>query len=215
MAGKHLECKKCFSLWFSETTFCKKNMADVGRSRGIHWLCKLLGNFHSSAVFLYLCVQEESHGRRMPHPPLAELAPPSPLPPAHQHQAGLLPGRAGDEPIRVGAREPESLSRAGLDRVLPRVPGSGWAQGGPQRLLLQRSPLSNAAWDKARADLLSVVLQVERDWGNWNSVGQTLNCSFLVLIWLGAMLYGCCMPACTAVSWIVCVCSLIPLHVFE
>lgn len=139
----------------------KRNMADVcettdwvnGKIQAIRRLCKLSGNFHSSAVLLCLCVQEESHGGRMPRPPLAELAPPPSPPLAAPHQ--LVFGRAGDEPVGVGAREPGALSRAGLDRVVPGVPGPGWLEDGPWRLLLRRAALSHEAWDKAGADLLS------------------------------------------------------------
>lgn len=176
---------------------CKRTDWWNRKIQAICRLCKLFGNFHSSIVLLCLCVQEESHCRRMPQPPLAELTPPSQLPPAPPHQVGLLPGRAGDEPIGVRAREPGYLPRAGLDRFIPHVPGPGWAEDRPWHLLLQRAPLSHAAWDKAGTDLLNDVspggerlskfklhrADTESQWA----------CSFLV--WLRAMLYGCCMPA--------------------
>lgn len=122
--------------------------------QAIHWLWKLFGNFHSSTVLLCLCVQEESHGRRRPQPPLADPAPPSPFPPAPPCKAGLLFGWARDEPVGVRAREPGSLPWAGLDRVIPHIPGPGWVKDRPQRLLLQWVPLFHAAWDTAGADLL-------------------------------------------------------------
>lgn len=125
----------------------------------MRWLCKLFGNFHSSTVLLCLYVQEKSHSRGMPQTPLAELAPTSPLPPAPPHHDSLLFGRAGDESVRVGAREPGSLPWAGFTRVIPHVPGPGRAQDGPGRLLLQRAPVSHAAWNTAGADVLSDVSQ--------------------------------------------------------
>lgn len=169
----------------------KSKMADIferidggnRKIRAMHWLCKLFRNFHSSTVLLCLCVQEESHSRRRPQPPLAELAPPSPLSPAPPLQVGLLFGRARDEPVGVGAREPGSLPWAGLDRVVPHVPGPGRAESGPWRLLLQRTPLSHAAWDPAGADLLSAASQVKRDRTNSNSTERILKATEPAAYW--------------------------------
>lgn len=132
-------------------------------NREIRRLCKPSRNFHSSAVLLCLCAQEESHGRRRPQPPLAELTPSAPRPPPrpprgrhHHHRLFLLlllPGRARDQPVRVGAREPGTVPGAGAHRVLPAVPGSGRDEDGPPSLLLQRAGLPHAA-QAAGADLL-------------------------------------------------------------
>lgn len=169
----------------------KSKMADIferigggnRKIRAIHWLCKLFRNFHSSTVLLCLCVQEESHGRRRPQPPLAELTPPSPPSPAPPLQVGLLFGRARDEPVGVWAREPGSLPRAGLDRVVPHVPGPGRAENGPWRLLLQRTPLSHTAWDPAGAYLLSAASQVKRDRTNSNSTERILKATEPASYW--------------------------------
>lgn len=111
----------------------------------------------------------------MPQPCLAEPAPPSPLPPAPQHQ--VIFGWAGDEPVGVWAREPGSLPWDGLDRVVPHVPGKGWAEDGPWRLLLQWASLPHATWDTTGVDLLNDIWQVERHLRNWNSTEQMLKAS--------------------------------------
>lgn len=137
-----------------------------GGNREIRRLCKPSRNFHSSAVLLCLCAQEESHGRGRPQPPLAELAPRAPPPTPrplhgrrrrHHHRLLLLllTGRARDQPVRVGAREPGTVPRTGPHRVLPAVPGSGRDEDGPPSLLLQRAGLPHTAQDPAAgADLL-------------------------------------------------------------
>lgn len=122
--------------------------------QAIHGLCKPFRNFHSSSVLLCLCGQEESYSRRRPQAPLAELPPPSASQPAPPLNESVLFGRGRDQPVGVRTREPGSLPWAGLDRLVPPVPWSGWVKDRPPCLLLQRAPLCHAAWNPAGADLL-------------------------------------------------------------
>jgi len=179
--------------------------------QAIHWLYKLFGNFHSSTVLLCLCVQEESHRRGMPQAPLAEL--PFPLAPSPPYDVGLLFGRARNEPVGVRAWKPSFFPRAGLDRVIPHVPGPRWAEGGPWCLFFQWAPFPHTTWNTAGADLLTDVSQVVRYQVNSHSAEWTLDASEPASSWSCSEPGPCsmaavCLAASTAVmpvSWSVCV----------
>lgn len=139
----------------------RKDLANQ-KIQAILRLCKPFRNFHSSTVLLCLCVQEESYSRRSPHPPLAELAPPSASQPAPPFSESLLFGWARDEPVGVRTREPSLLPGPGLDRSVPPVPRSGRVKDRPPYLLLQWASLCHTAWNTAGADLLRVPSSLHR-----------------------------------------------------
>lgn len=144
-------------------SYTQEGLSESEKIQAILWLCKPLRNFHSSSVLLYLCVQEESYSRRSPHPPLAELAPPSASQPAPPCGESVLFGWAWDQPVGVRAREPSWLPWPGLDRNVPPVPGSGRVKDRPPYLLLQWASLCHTAWNTAGADLLRVRSSARRD----------------------------------------------------
>lgn len=170
--------------------------------QAIHGLCKPFRNFHSSSVLLCLCGQEESYSRRRPQPPLAELSPPSASQPAPPLNESVLFGRGRDEPVGVRTREPSSLPWAGLDRLVPPVPWSGWVKDRPPCLLLQRAPLCHAAWNTAGADLLRERSSARRGCVNSTELAAYWSWSDSRPCWRAAVLAAC--TAALPVRWTVC-----------
>ncbi len=192
------------------------------KGQAIHRLCKLFGNFHSSAVLLCVCIYRKraTAEESLKHPWLNSL----PHPHSHPHLHASSASSLDETETSQSESEPESPAPSPeLDLIGSYLmcPGQGELKAGRDTFSFSEPPFPTLP--EIQQELICwATLRGWKDWTNSNSTEQTLKASEPAASWPWSDSRPCYMDAVclllavsTAVmpvSWAVC--CLVPLCVF-